>query len=718
MHAAAASSAARKRRATMNGKGALVPSHNSEDLLRREAAACRGGSSRNLTRTNPRSVPGEGRMAASMPIMHERRRSSLISDGDSRDLDGSVQTNPELFLEHLYGMETDRLCRADLWHTANMDRKGLGEKQSGEGEGRFLWERIAPEKTNNSEGIPSKERFDDKCRRSKPRGRELSGHITDPASSEADDRFVENPDTTNRNMWSTRLDPLRSLQRLAGKIVNDDWVQNFILLLIVINAVLMGVATFPFVKTNPDILHKFEATDQAFLIVFTVESSMQLMYHGWEIFKDGFLVFDLLIVVLSWALEGAQVFRAFRIFRAMRLITRVSTLKNLVLALFNVAPKMMAIFMLLLLIFYIFSVMFTELFKDLYKENLVEEPYFSTIYDSLFTLFQMMTLDEWAGILSQILLTYTWAWLPFVVFISITAFVIMNLIIAVICDAVHVLEMMGKAGIHGSKASEGEPIISESGMGHELRPISCIDIEQRLDLFQQQFDEISLTQQHMMATIELLIKREKEKETRDPKMTIHRLRHFAGMIVNYKWVQNAILLLIVINAILMGVATFPFVKSNPDILRKFEVVDQIFLVLFTIESSMQLVYHGWTLFKDGFLVFDLLIVVLSWALEGAQVFRAFRIFRAMRLITRIASLKNLVTALLSVVPKMAAIMMLLLLIFYIFSVMFTELFKHMYAVNQVEEPYFSTLYDSLFTLFQIMTLVSPSLIKSPLYITY
>ncbi|KAL7537538.1 hypothetical protein ACHAWF_005792 [Thalassiosira exigua] len=456
---------------------------------------------------------------------------------------------------------------------------------------------------------------------------------------------------------------------------------------------------------SPDVLHKFELADQISLVIFTVESSMQLVHRGWALFKDGFLVFDLLIVVLSWALEGAQVFRAFRIFRAMRLITRISTMKNLVMAIFSVAPKMVAIFLLLLLVLYIFAVMFTELFKDLYEEDLVEEPYFGTIFESLFTLFQMLTLDEWAGILYQVQLSCSWAWVPFVAFVAITAFVIVNLIIAVICDAVHVMERSGKAGLHGSEVSKRNAEISvENGSDESCPMFSCIDTKQRLELFQRQLDEISVMQQQMMPTIELLVKRKREEDNRCSKALIQRVRSFTGRIVNDKRVQNVILLLIVINAILMGVATFSFVKMNHDILRKFEVTDQIFLILFTIESSMQIVYHGWALLKDGFLVFDLLIVVLSWALEGAQVFRAFRIFRAMRLITRISTMRNLVTALLSVTRKMVAIIMLLLLIFYIFSVMFTELFKDMYEEGLVEEHYFSTIYESMLTLFQMMTL--------------
>ena len=141
----------------------------------------------------------------------------------------------------------------------------------------------------------------------------------------------------------TWLEPLNKARKFSGKIVNNDTVQLFILLFIVINAIMMGIATLPLVEENDKLRGNFELVDQVFLVIFTIESGMQLLYHGWTLFKDGFLVVDLLIVVLSWALEGTQVIRAFRIFRALRLVTRVDTMKNLVLALFSVFPKMAAI---------------------------------------------------------------------------------------------------------------------------------------------------------------------------------------------------------------------------------------------------------------------------------------------------------------------------------------------------------------------------------------
>ena len=101
---------------------------------------------------------------------------------------------------------------------------------------------------------------------------------------------------------------------------------------------------------------------------------------------------DLLIVILSWAMEGTQVIRAFRIFRASRLITRIETMRNLLLAIFNVMPKMTAIFLLLILIFFIFGVMFTTLFKGMYLDGELTEPFFESLFYSFFTLFQMMTM--------------------------------------------------------------------------------------------------------------------------------------------------------------------------------------------------------------------------------------------------------------------------------------------------------------------------------------
>ena len=87
-------------------------------------------------------------------------------------------------------------------------------------------------------------------------------------------------------------------------------------------------------------------------------------------------------------------------------------MKNLVLAVFSVMPRMNAIGLLLALIFYVFAVMMTQMSKDLYQDGLISQDYSSNLAIAFFTLFQMMTLDNWADIARQVVDVYFWAWIP------------------------------------------------------------------------------------------------------------------------------------------------------------------------------------------------------------------------------------------------------------------------------------------------------------------
>eukprot|EP00567_Pseudictyota_dubia_P008447 CAMPEP_0197442426 /NCGR_PEP_ID=MMETSP1175-20131217/8441_1 /TAXON_ID=1003142 /ORGANISM="Triceratium dubium, Strain CCMP147" /LENGTH=418 /DNA_ID=CAMNT_0042972895 /DNA_START=340 /DNA_END=1596 /DNA_ORIENTATION=+ len=275
-----------------------------------------------------------------------------------------------------------------------------------------------------------------------PQASELSKEdlSKDDASKDEDqNEIVRTGDTDNddevqphrkkkHKKWS-----IKWVREKSGMIVNHEKTELFIIALIVINSIMMGIGTFDFVTENPTVDDAFQKTDNAFLIIFTVELGMQFIYRGWRLIMNGWLLFDLIIVVLSWSFAQMQIIRAFRIFRALRLITRIKTLRNLVMALFAVLPNLAAICLLLILIFYIFAVMFTTLFKEL------EGGYFNRLDATLFTLFQFMTLD-FADIVRPVMEIYYWSWILFMIFLSISGFIVFNLIIAVVVDAVALIE--------------------------------------------------------------------------------------------------------------------------------------------------------------------------------------------------------------------------------------------------------------------------------------
>lgn len=323
-------------------------------------------------------------------------------------------------------------------------------------------------------------------------------------STVVSERFLENGESVLDNKPMNRLIDTR---KQIGTIVNDERVQGFLLSLIIINAILMGVATFPAVKENPNINSKFEIVDEIFLWIFTIEAAMQLIYHGWTVLKDGFLVFDLAIVALSWAMEGVKVARAFRIFRAFRLIARIDIMKNLIMAVFSVIPNLSGIFMLLSLVFYIFGVMFTSLYKDVSKEYDRTEQYFVGLPETLFTLFQMMTLDGWKTIFLQAYEEYSWSWVLFISFLVVTCFVFVNLMIAVICDAVQVMSDHGRAGLTGSDENEMQIERSKDPINspRQCDPTAS-SLRHKLDELERQFDEVVMMQNELIAALHIVAK--------------------------------------------------------------------------------------------------------------------------------------------------------------------------------------------------------------------
>lgn len=280
---------------------------------------------------------------------------------------------------------------------------------------------------------------------------------------------------------------VKILNSMAGAVVNNPYFQNSIVALIIINAIMMGIGTFPFIKDNPDRDSAFELTDLVFLIIFTVELCIQFTFHGWRLFTDAWLIFDFCIVVLSWSLQQFQIIRAFRIFRALRLITRVECLQNLVIALISVMPRMGAIVCLMALIFYIFAVMFTNLFRDIP----MEDEYFTKLEYTLLTLFQMMTL-EWADVARAVMKEKTWAWAPIMLFIMISSFIVYNLVVAVVCDSIFILHDAKRAkgdeveGEGDDGNSTGESIASRNEfdeMGEEVQLLkqTQVDIQEKLE---------------------------------------------------------------------------------------------------------------------------------------------------------------------------------------------------------------------------------------------
>ena len=133
------------------------------------------------------------------------------------------------------------------------------------------------------------------------------------------------------------------MQNLVKKFVQNQKFQTFIIVLIVINGITMGL------ETSKDFMQSYgsfiDAFDVFVITVYTIEIILRIYAHRLEFFKDGWSIFDFLIVGVSLipASAGFEIFRILRVLRLLRLVTVVPQMRKVVLALISVVPGMASI---------------------------------------------------------------------------------------------------------------------------------------------------------------------------------------------------------------------------------------------------------------------------------------------------------------------------------------------------------------------------------------
>jgi voltage-gated sodium channel len=155
------------------------------------------------------------------------------------------------------------------------------------------------------------------------------------------------------------------------------------------------------------------------------------------------------------------VLRALRIIRVLRVVSLIPQMRAVVGALLKALPGMGSILAVLMLVFYIAAVMATKLFGETFPD------WFGSIAASLFSLFQIMTLESWSmGIVRPVMEQHPGAWAFFVPFIIVTTFTVLNLFIALIVNSMQSLQ-----------AETSESLRTEAVIAHDEREL----LLQRID---------------------------------------------------------------------------------------------------------------------------------------------------------------------------------------------------------------------------------------------
>lgn len=263
----------------------------------------------------------------------------------------------------------------------------------------------------------------------------------------------------------------------AKQIVGKKWFETCIGIIIVINAVLIGIETY----TNNNILRIIQGI---ILFIFTIEIVLRFMAANniKSFFSCGWNIFDLMLVLIGYIpdlnllayfniyLDGSSVmaFRIVRVFRVLRLIRVNEEIKTIIAVLAKSLKTIWYSSMLIVIFVYIFAIIGVELFrlpkvetmteeqKVLYEEYCAIAPNapqnspdpFINVGEAMYTLFREITGDDWTDIrynqitasklglirVSPVIITiYHLLWFV------IAAYVLLNIVVAAIVNNYQVI---------------------------------------------------------------------------------------------------------------------------------------------------------------------------------------------------------------------------------------------------------------------------------------
>ena len=222
------------------------------------------------------------------------------------------------------------------------------------------------------------------------------------------------------------------MAELCRRVAESRRFQNFIYIVIVLNAVTLGLGTYDW---SDAVNEAITVADDTFLGIFVVELAIRIAAFGrrpQDFFKDGWNVFDFVVIgaaFLPGLRDNATLLRLVRLLRVVRLVSVMPDLRILVRAMVRSVPPIASLIVLTVLLMYIYGMVGWILFHEGDPEN------WGDIGTAMLSLFQILTLENWPAYLERGQEIYPASWLFFVSYVLIASFLVINVLIAIIINS-------------------------------------------------------------------------------------------------------------------------------------------------------------------------------------------------------------------------------------------------------------------------------------------
>jgi voltage-gated sodium channel len=202
---------------------------------------------------------------------------------------------------------------------------------------------------------------------------------------------------------------------------------------IAVNAVVLGLQTYEELESRWGSL--LNAVNAACVAVFMVELAVRIASYWpqpWEFFRNGWNVFDFAVVGAGFVpgvAENTTLLRLVRLLRVVRLVRVLPDLRVLLLGVWRSVPPLASIGAVTVMILFVYGMVGWVLFAD----DLPEQ--WGNIGRAMLTLFVMLTLEDFPVYMADAMEIHSWAWVYFVSFILLAAFIVLNVLIGIVLNS-------------------------------------------------------------------------------------------------------------------------------------------------------------------------------------------------------------------------------------------------------------------------------------------
>jgi len=203
--------------------------------------------------------------------------------------------------------------------------------------------------------------------------------------------------------------------------------------IILLSSVIVGIGTYEL--SNDIFVRALFVLDSFITTFFVIEISIRFFAENKKVnfFKDGWNIFDLVIVISSLIPttgSSVLVLRLLRLARLLRVISFMPELRFVIEALIESLKKSIYVLILIFILLYIYAVGGVILFEDVVGGR------FEDLGEAFIALIQIMTLSSWESLMMPIVDIYPYAWMYFISFVILSSIIVLNLFVAILVDVV------------------------------------------------------------------------------------------------------------------------------------------------------------------------------------------------------------------------------------------------------------------------------------------